>query len=195
MTIRKFWYEGGISETNNGLTGPDRESIFASSCLLTIPAAAHILKVVASCGISAYDRVESATVRVGYPMTWDCTIGFNEGPSTRFPFGRGVTLNRQCGEFAAATSMFPRYVPLSVGTSTYVGIDPPEYLTTWSAHIDHVDQSMSYGSVHEDIGTRDFGLTFNTIGYATFAGVPAQNSPEARICGVLRVLFEADDGR
>jgi hypothetical protein len=195
MTKVHQWITDMGTDSNQGISGSGHDSIYLLQRVVTLPAASRALRLIASCGLAAVDQVDVSTVRYGYPMVWRSSIGMAEGPSVRYPFGRAYDLNEQAGEFVTSVAIDPAFVTTIAGTFNPLTFLPSLRTTNWAGHMDHVDQPLSIGSMHEDIGTRDVQLQFETAYFANFTGIPGQISPDARIAWVLKVLVEVDDGR
>jgi hypothetical protein len=195
MTVVRTWVGGSGTVNNADEIGAGRYTVFNFSTSVTVPTKSHILKVVASCGLSAFDRVERDVDPTGYPMVWQSGISLAMPPWSGLPFGRVYALNEQAGEYAAATSMRAPFYPAADGTTIDIETHPGLYATTWHGHMQPVDQSMSYGGIHADHGDYSLSLGFTT---SYFRGGPFDaftQSPGAALAYVFRVLYEGDDGR
>lgn len=167
MPLQHFWVGGSGVDDNSVVGGPPDPAIFITGSSLVIPAGARLLKVVASCGMAGYATYNldlHPEAPIGYPAAWTSNISFSEGPSTAFPFGRVVVLNEQSGEYSRSMAVYPPQDSTVDGTTNPLTHQSGKLTTAYMAHMDHVDQSMSYGTVHEDIGVRNIGFEFRTWG-------------------------------
>jgi hypothetical protein len=193
MTLRRHWVESGVRGFEEDLTdnGPDGHLIQYS---VELPSGARALKLVCGGGISIWGKSSADLSRLGKPMTWDHVVTLAEGPSTEFPIGRILPVNEQAGSLKAALAFQPQLDTTVAGTTVpFVGI-PQQTVITYGADIQLINQSMSYGTIHEPGVSRVFGGAHNT----TFGnrGMDGLTSSPRFLCSsrfVLRVLYELDE--
>ena len=183
MTIQRIWVNGfpgwgGAALTSEG--GVHRVEFETE-----IPDYTRILKLVCSAGFNTIGASDRDLTSLLYPMTWNLQIVSEEISGIH-------RLNHQAGEFVTTHCVQPRWDIMAAGNTVPVGGRPYLVVTNRSAHIQPIDQSMSYGSVHTSMGVRNIFFRFDFIEvhgsncndaapWDTFAGAAA-----------IRILYEQD---
>jgi hypothetical protein len=144
--------------------------------LVEIPTKSHILKVVCSAGVTVYGKSEIETPFPAIAMAWRHVLAMEGGAGTR-------TLRVEAGEMTMHQSVQPRDPTAFTGTPRWVS-------TTYSGHVQPIDERCSYGSVGIDAGYTHISTNFTILGVH---GVDGGSDPawyQWSGAMALRVLYE-----
>jgi hypothetical protein len=146
------------------------------SDLVEIPTQSHILKLVCSAGVTVYGKSEVETPFPALAMAWRHVLAMEGGAGTR-------TLHIQAGEMTMMQSVLPRDPTAFTGTARCVS-------TTYSGHIQPIDERCSYGSVGIDAGYTHITTNFTIIGVHSVNGDGSDSWYHWSGAMALRVLYE-----
>jgi hypothetical protein len=185
MTVRRHWTQNYPSWFNEDLAPDEASTVHLIEYQVEIPDGAHIVRLICSGGVSIRGHSEQDLDVLSMPMSWIHQVTMLEGPSDAFPSGRLVMLNAQAGELVTAIAVKPRDATAFTGTPRIVA-------TTYSGHMQPVDQPMSYGSTTQHIGAREIFARFHIHGVHGMDGGSDPPWYTFGGAGCMRVLYELD---
>lgn len=185
MTLHLVWAQTFPTWFNEELPNDFGSTSHRVEYHLVIPDHTRIVKLVCSAGFTVRGASLEDLSVLGLTMAWNHHVVSEE-------IGDIVRLNEQAGELVMAQTVQPRWDLVAGGSDVPFTEVPQQVVTSYSGHIQPIDQKMAYGAVGVGMGARSIFGRFDFLGVH---GVNGGSDPPWYTFGgaaCMRILYEMD---